>query len=98
MKVGRMLRGAAILTAFVMLSNVIGSFVAIAEQSEDLGALNQQVTQLLRAGEYAEGAALAARALSLAEHQFGADHPMVAIALDNLGQMYFAQGRYAETE
>jgi tetratricopeptide (TPR) repeat protein len=36
--------------------------------------------------------------LSLTEQRLGADHPLVAASLNNLGLLYKSQGRYAEAE
>jgi tetratricopeptide (TPR) repeat protein len=38
------------------------------------------------------------RALSIAEQTFGPDHPRVGITLNNLANVYQAEGRYAEAE
>jgi len=41
---------------------------------------------------------VAKEALKVAENTFGPDHPRVATSLNNLGEVYGAQGRYAEAE
>ena len=38
------------------------------------------------------------RALEIREKTLGADHPNVALCLNNLAALYYAHGRYAEAE
>jgi hypothetical protein len=64
-------------------------------QIDDLSALDRQFHQLYRQGYYAKAARIAKRAAALAEKKIGPDHPNVATALNNLAEMYRAQGRYA---
>jgi tetratricopeptide (TPR) repeat protein/CHAT domain-containing protein len=90
-------RGVALII-FVTLSMGIGSSNARSRRSNDLETLNQQVIRLYDAGKYAEATEFAERAVSLAEHQFGPDHPSVASSLAWLATLYREQGRYAEAE
>jgi CHAT domain-containing protein/tetratricopeptide (TPR) repeat protein len=76
----------------------IGSPTAKAQTSDDLDALNQQVTRLYEAAKYTEAADIAKRASALAEAQFGPDHSKVALQLSYLGWVYTADRRYAEAE
>ena len=49
-------------------------------------------------GRYAEAEPLYKRALAISEKALGPEHPDVAIRLNNLAVLYWAQGRYAEAE
>jgi tetratricopeptide (TPR) repeat protein len=66
--------------------------------AQELPTLQRQVTELTGAGRYSEALATSQRALSLAERQFGPEHPAVAATLNNLAGSYQEQGRYAEAE
>jgi CHAT domain-containing protein/tetratricopeptide (TPR) repeat protein len=90
--------GAIALIAFVALVASSGPTRAQAQGTDDLDALNRQVAQLYQAGKYAEATEIAKLQLAVAERKFRADHPSVAIALNNLALLYQAQGRYAEAE
>ena len=87
---------AALLIVFVMCLMAIGSINAKTQQSDDVGALNQQATQLYGAGKYAEYTDIVQHALALAERQFGPNHTNVATELYLLGKLHRVQGRYAE--
>lgn len=71
---------------------------AYGQSGDELTGMNAQVVQLHQAGKYAEAAALAERAVALAERLHGPDHPNVGTALNNLGLAYRRQGRNAEAE
>jgi tetratricopeptide (TPR) repeat protein len=49
-------------------------------------------------GRYREGEPLFKRALSIWEKSVPPDHPYIATALDNLGEVLRAEARYAEAE
>ena len=66
--------------------------------ADELDALNAEVVRLHQAGAYAQAAALAQRALALAERLHGPDHPSVGTTLNNLAELYRAQGRYSDAE
>jgi tetratricopeptide (TPR) repeat protein len=53
-------------------------------QVDEAAALNQQVLQLYSQGRYSEAIPLAQRALTIREKALGADHPDVAVSLNNL--------------
>jgi CHAT domain-containing protein/tetratricopeptide (TPR) repeat protein len=89
---------AAAVIVFVTSWIALAAMAAHAQGSGDVDFLSKQVGQLAGAGKYAEAAAIANRALDLAERQFGPDHPTVSIALNNLAFVYSAQGRYGEAE
>jgi len=71
---------------------------AMADDRQDLAALNKRVVSLYGQGKYAEAIPLAERAVKLAEATYGPDHPSTATSLDNLAVLYDTQGRYAEAE
>ena len=90
-------RGMGLLALTILLGMVIPQ--SGWAESEDLGALNQQVVQLYRQGKYTEAIQIAKRALALAEKTFGPDHPRVGTSLNNLaGLLFYGQGRHGEAE
>jgi len=60
--------------------------------------LSKQVAALYGQREYSEALPLARRVIALREKALGRDHELVAIALHNLGQIYFALTRYSDAE
>ena len=71
---------------------------ANSQPTADFPTLYQQALQLYRSGKNVEATAIAERALVVAERSVGAEHPDVASALNILGLLYAAQGRYADAE
>src|SRR4029077_19901244 len=49
-------------------------------------------------GRFSEALPLAQRALAIREKALPLDHPDVAVSLNNLAELYRAQGRYADAE
>jgi len=91
----------------LFLAGAIALLGAQAQDSPPLGALtqggqlerlNQQLLDLYRSGQYAEGIPVAAEAVRLAESSFGAQHARVAESLNNLAEMYRLLGRFAEAK
>ncbi|MDA2917109.1 tetratricopeptide repeat protein, partial [Nitrospinae bacterium AH_259_B05_G02_I21] len=60
--------------------------------------LNQEAHQLYQQGKHQEGVKVAKEALSVAEKIFGTDSPVAAISLNNLAQLYRAQGNDDEAK
>jgi tetratricopeptide (TPR) repeat protein len=60
--------------------------------------LNRTGRYLWERGRYAEAETLHERALAIAEHSVGADHPDVAISLNNLANIHYDRGRYGEAQ
>ncbi|PJB96305.1 MAG: hypothetical protein CO080_03560, partial [Nitrospirae bacterium CG_4_9_14_0_8_um_filter_70_14] len=60
--------------------------------------LNQEVTDLYRAGQYDRAVVVAKKALEVAEKDVGPNHPDVALSLNNLAWLYRTQGHYAQAE
>lgn len=54
--------------------------------------------RLYQAGDYRAATPLAERALKLSEKALGPDHPNVGASLNNLAELYHAQGRCAHAE
>lgn len=70
---------------------------ALAQEAE-WRRMNQELTALHAQGKYAEAAAVARRALRLAETAFAPEHPALATSLNNVAMIDAALGRYAEAE
>ena len=68
------------------------------EVEPDLLKLDQQVLQLLQAGDYEQSAKIAEQALAIAEQRYNPDHPTVALQLTLLAQALTAAGRNEEAE
>ncbi|NCO57361.1 MAG: tetratricopeptide repeat protein [Deltaproteobacteria bacterium] len=60
--------------------------------------LNQEATDLYRAGQYDRGVVVAKKALEVAEKNVGPNHPDVVQSLNNLAALYRAQGQHAQAE
>ncbi len=71
---------------------------AEAQGAADVAALNKQMDQFYRQGEYKEAAVLAEKALAVAERVLGKEHPETLASVNNLAFLYEAQGRYGEAE
>jgi tetratricopeptide (TPR) repeat protein len=67
-------------------------------RSDDVSIINYLGVALVQAGHYNEAGPHLSRALAIREKSFGADHPDTATGLDNLAELYRAQGKYAEAE
>jgi CHAT domain-containing protein/tetratricopeptide (TPR) repeat protein len=89
-------RGAWLIAAFLLLV-AFGSARAVA-QSDDPAALQGRVTDLYRAGKFAEAMEAAEQVLALVERRHGRDSIEVANPLSMLAVLYLQQGRYREAE
>jgi CHAT domain-containing protein/tetratricopeptide (TPR) repeat protein len=67
-------------------------------QSDELTALNLRISELYRAGKYAEAIPLAERSLELTSSQKGQDHLDTATRMGWLAALYRSQGRYIDAE
>ncbi len=67
-------------------------------QSPALMEAYKRTGELYAQGRYQQALPYAEKALKLAEHELGSDHPTTATALNNLAVLYKAQGKYAEAE
>ena len=71
---------------------------ALLAKGDDPNALNKQVTQLIEQGKYQEAIPIAERAVEVAKHTLGPDHPKTAADLNNLGFLFQKIGDYAKAE
>ncbi len=60
--------------------------------------LNQQVTQLYKAGKYSDAIPIATRVLELREKRLGLDNPYTAESFNDLGELYVKIGDYDKAE
>jgi CHAT domain-containing protein/tetratricopeptide (TPR) repeat protein len=67
-------------------------------QSEDLVALMRRITELSRAGRYAEAIPHAQRLVAEAERTAGKDHQLTAMTLFTLADLHRMQGQFYEAE
>jgi CHAT domain-containing protein/Tfp pilus assembly protein PilF len=86
------------------LAAVVGTLLcfglssALAQKSNQANKLEDKFLKLYDAGRYADAIPIAQRVLTIREKTLGRNHPDVAIALDNLANLYRLQGRYADAE
>src|SRR5688572_9153608 len=72
--------------------------IASAQSEETVDALSAKAEALYKAGKHVEAAAIAERAVAVAERQFGPDHLAMAAPLDDVARLRHRLGRYAEAE
>ena len=72
--------------------------IASAQSEETVDALSAKAEALYKAGKHSEAAAIAERAVAVAERQFGPDHLAMAAPLDDVARLRHRLGRYAEAE
>jgi len=60
--------------------------------------LNKEATSLYQKDQYDRAVVVAKKALDVAEKMVGPDHRAVAVSLNNLAELYRAQGYYAQAE
>ena len=80
-----------------LVISLLPATVAYGQSSAEFSPLYQQALQLYRAGQHSDATSVAERALAIAERQ-GAEQLNTASALNLLGLLYAAQGRYADAE
>src|ERR1700738_1688779 len=86
------------------LAAVVGTLLcfglssALAQKSNQANKLEDKFLKLYDAGRYADAIPIAQRVLTIRDKALGHNHPAVAIALDNLANLYRLQGRYADAE
>jgi Tetratricopeptide repeat len=74
----------------------IGLTNSPAQSADDIAALNQQVEQLYGQEKYGEAIPLAEKALVVAERTLGKEHPSALRGVNNLAELYRAQGGFGE--
>jgi tetratricopeptide (TPR) repeat protein len=83
------------LVATLLLAGaILAASPALAESNTELEALNNQVHQLYQAGKYQEAIPLARRQVEVAEKSLTANHPNIALALNNLAEVLRLTGRF----
>lgn len=60
--------------------------------------MSEQVVELVDAGKYVDAFNPATRALNLALQHLAENHPLYLVTLNNIAQLYFNTGNYAEAE
>ena len=87
-----------IITAAFLLLLLATSFAFAQGAGNEWDILNQEVMELYRTGKYDGAVVVAKKALKVAEKNVGPNHPAVATSLNNLAELYRAQGQYAQAE
>ena len=64
-------------------------------QSAELIDADKRYKDLYAQGRYEEALPFAEKAVRLGKQEFGPDHPTTATLLNNLAELYRAQGKYA---
>ena len=78
--------------SFVIIFLSYGKYVYA---STEWDRLNDKVESLYQQGDYAGAIVIAKKTHQMAEREFGSDHSNVAASLNNLAEIYRAQGQYA---
>src|SRR2546427_3277759 len=88
------------LNSMVVMLMLLGPTPALFAQGAGLewDILIQEATELYRAGKYDRAVVVAKKALEVVQKNVGPDHPSVATSLNNLAELYRAQGQYAQAE
>jgi CHAT domain-containing protein/tetratricopeptide (TPR) repeat protein len=85
-----------------LMASVVAGFVlasaAHAQEADDPAALHAEIGRLYAAGKYAEATETAKRVLAIREKALGPDHPRVGGALNELAELYRAQGLLTAAE
>jgi tetratricopeptide (TPR) repeat protein len=95
---GRWSESRAAMMVLVLAALSFGSAPAWTQNANEAQALNHEMYRLYQAGRFKEAAEVEECELALRERQVGPNHPEVALALNNLAEMYRTLGRYAEAE
>ncbi|MBD2091284.1 CHAT domain-containing protein [Microcoleus sp. FACHB-1515] len=69
---------------------------AEAQELQEADRRSRQASELQQQGQYAEATFLVQQTLEIYERILGANHPFVAISLNNLAELYREQGDYAQ--
>ena len=68
------------------------------DNSNEAAILNTRAMQCLAQGRHAQAEPLLKRALAIQEKDFGSNHPVTALNLSPLANLYASQGHYAQAE
>ncbi|MBO0740978.1 MAG: CHAT domain-containing protein [Hyphomicrobiaceae bacterium] len=85
------------LVTVLMLHLYLATPVARAQTADPVQLL-QQITELSKAGRYADAIPLGRQLVTTLENMAGKDHPMTAMGLLSLGDLYRLQGQFDEAE
>ena len=91
-----MLRVVSLTTAAVMILLLMTP--AQAQQQDDLDQLNRHISELHKAGKYAEAIPIAEHYVEAARKEYGEEHDAFATSIAWLGILYQAQRRFDEAE
>ena len=85
-----------LMTAVLPLLFAVCSGVPVYAQSNDWDKLNEEALSLYRQGHYDPAIVIAKKALRVAEQTVNPNHAEVAESLNNIAELYRAQGQYAQ--
>jgi tetratricopeptide (TPR) repeat protein len=88
-------------TNIIITAVLVASFagtLSIAAAQDDLDALVKKIDELSDAQRYSEAIAVGKHLVASIERQFGINHANVGTSLNNLADLYQAQGLFAEAE
>ena len=75
-----------------------GASASIAAAGDNPQTLAQRASDLAAKGQYREAESLQQRVVQIHEKSMGAEHPLTATSLSNLGNVLHLQGKFAEAE
>ncbi len=89
---------ASICVAVTALALSLSVIVPSYAEQDEASRLERQSTELYQAGKYAAALPVAQQLLAIREKEFGPDHAMVAMPLNDLGTIHYNLGQYAVAE
>src|SRR5215471_21297041 len=87
--------------ATLMLAFLLAAYLALVPagaQQSDLQAIYKRYQEYYQAGNYTAAVIEAQKLEAVAKGRFGTSHTNYAVALNNLANVYQAQGKYGEAE
>src|SRR5262245_54126113 len=98
--VRRTMRAGLLRTILIVFALVVFPSVGWVQSGglEEAAQLNAQVMKLYAAGRFGEAIPLAKKALAIREKALGPEHPNTVTSLNNLAELYWATGAYAQAE
>src|SRR5262245_12573769 len=93
---GRCSKTVAFVAIFVLTT--FGALATASAQPTDIKAIDEAFQDHYARGNYHAAEIDAQKLERLAKSRFGADHPYYAVALNKLGIVFRAQGKYGEAE
>src|SRR5262245_42280643 len=95
---GNLVRRLTAIAAAVLACGIVLADPVRAQTGADPSRLNAEVLRLYQAGKYVQATEIAKRVAAILETRLGPGHRDVGTALNNLGELYRAQGRLAEAD